>query len=129
MATCDEGGAFQYDCGLTAAVMVTHMRLRASQCRLERCLNDADQIGCIGQVAYNALSAGVKTQLPLPPMSPDSALPASSEPAAIPANRPFDPAQVVRPACQHPRHACVQVLMVSDGTGPAKFPAGERGML
>ena len=45
MATCDEGGAFQYDCGLTAAVMVTHMRLRASQYRLESCLNDADQIG------------------------------------------------------------------------------------
>ena len=46
------------------------------------------------QVAYNALSAGVKAQLPLPPMSPDSAMPASSEPAAIPAARPFDPAQV-----------------------------------
>ncbi|CAL5218477.1 g163 [Coccomyxa viridis] len=46
-------------------------------------------------VAYNALSAGVKTQLPLPPMSPDNALPAPSEPAAIPANRPFDPAQVL----------------------------------
>ena len=46
------------------------------------------------QVAYNALSAGVKTQLPLPPMSPDSAVPASSEPVAMPANRPFDPTQV-----------------------------------
>jgi len=54
------------------------------------------------QVAYNALSAGVKTQLPLPPMSPDSAVPASSEPAAIPANRPFDPAQVICLSCLYP---------------------------
>lgn len=59
------------------------------------------------QVAYNALSAGVKTQLPLPPMSPDSATPASSEPAAIPAARPFDPAQV---ASSWVRHLSVKTL-------------------
>ena len=75
------------------------------------------------QVAYNALSAGVKTQLPLPPMSPDNALPAPSEPAAIPANRPFDPAQVTRPACQHPRHACHMLRMLLKGSGCAHdFP-------
>ena len=62
------------------------------------------------QVAYNALSAGVKAQLPLPPMSPDSAMPASSEPAAIPAARPFDPAQVPSPP---PKRSSVQGFQVA----------------
>ena len=66
---------------------------------MQACLHGAmiEVIWLRAQVAYNALSAGVKTQLPLPPMSPDSAVPASSEPAAMPANRPFDPTQVTRP--------------------------------
>ena len=70
-------------------------------------------------MAYNALSAGVKTQLPLPPMSPDNALPASSEPAAIPANRPFDPAQVTGPVSWHPRHACHVLRKLPKGSGCA----------